>query len=965
MPFRCSEAGPSEWIDRSRTIEFRFEGHRYTAHPGDTVTSALLANGVTLLGRSFKYHRPRGAFSLANHDINALFSTADDTNIRGDVTPVEDGMALQAVNVRGGVERDKDRYLDRFGRFMPVGFYYKAFHRPKALFPFFEKAIRQRAGLGKVDTRWRPRRRSKRYAHCDVLVIGAGPSGMTAALEAADAGMEVLLVDENQHIGGSLDYQWPAETAASECPRLSERVHAHANITVRTEALALAYYAGQWVPVATTDGIIKVCARGIIVATGLLEQPPIFRNNDRPGVMLASGAQRLIRRFGVAPCQRTVVLTANAEGYQAALDLLRAGVDVAAVAALTAAGSDSPAAVALAEAGVPQLTNHTVYEVYGDQAVQGVRLGPIDGSDGDGQDYDCDGVVTSTGWAPAAHLLHEAGGAVRYDADLAMHVASSWPATVVPAGRVNGAFSLAQQAGDAANAARRLLAAIQGNPAPATEDWRDDQGHGSEWPIVRHPRGREFVDLDEDLQLKDLEQAAREGFDNIELMKRFSTVGMGPSQGKHSNINAIRILAASNGQGMDATGSTTARPMYHPVRMEDLAGRRFRPQRYTPIHDRHAALSGRFFEAGPWLRVSHYGASDDADARVEAEVNAVRRGVGLIDVSTLGKIEVVGPDAGRLLEGTYTARMANAKPGATRYALMVDDTGVIIDDGVVGRLAEDHYYLTATSGHAAATARTLKRHVVEWGLDARVVDRTGQLGALNLAGPLSRSVLARLTDLPLDEDAFPYLNIREAQLCGYPVRILRAGFVGELAFEIHMPAAGMGAIWDALIQAGGNDGISGFGVEAQRILRLEKGHIIVGQDTDGLTTPFDVGMAWAVHLKKPFFKGRGALSHLKGKSPKRLVAFAMPEAHDGPLPRECHLAIRNGDIVGRVTSIARSPTLGRPIGLAMIERGPGEDDESLTLRVDGGEYVTAERVRAPFYDPDGERQRLANEEVKS
>ncbi len=965
MPFRCSDAGSREWIDRSRRIEFSFEGRRYSAHPGDTITSALLANGVVVLGRSFKYHRPRGAFSLANHDINALFSTAEDTNIRGDVTPVEDGMALEAVNVRGTAARDKDRYLDWFGRFMPVGFYYKAFHRPKALFPWFEKAIRQRAGLGTVDTYWRPRRRPKRYAHCDVLVIGAGPSGMTAALEAAEAGLEVLLVDENPHIGGSLDYQWPLDTAEAACPSLAERVAAHSGITVQTKALAVAYYAGQWVPVATDEGIIKVCARGIVVATGLLEQPPICRNNDRPGVLLASGAQRLLRRFGVAPCQRAVVLTANAEGYQAALDLQYAGVEVAAVAALTEAGADSEAAAALTEAGVPRLAHHALYQVHGDNTVTGARLGPIDGSDADAQDYDCDGVIVSTGWAPAAHLLHEAGGKVRYDTELAMHVPSSWPASVVPAGRVNGAFTLAQQTADAVNAARRLVAALTGATVPAVEDWRDHQPHSAEWPIVRHSRAREFVDLDEDLQLKDLEQAAREGFDNIELMKRFSTVGMGPSQGKHSNINAIRILAASNGQGMDATGSTTARPMYHPVRMEDLAGRRFRPQRYTPIHDRHVALSGCLFEAGPWLRVGHYGDEASADDCVAAEVNTVRNGVGLIDVSTLGKIEVVGPDAARLLEGTYTARMANAKVGATRYALMVDDTGVIIDDGVVGRLAEDHYYLTAGSGHAAATARTLKRHAVEWGLDAHVVDRTGQLGALNLAGPLSRSVLARVSDMPLDEASFPYLNIRETRLCGYPVRLLRAGFVGELAFEIHMPAAGMGAVWDALMRAGADAGIAPFGVDAQRILRLEKGHIIVGQDTDGLTTPFDAGMSWAVHLKKPFFKGRGALAHLKGKSPKRLVAFALPTGYEGPLPRECHLAIRDGDIVGRVTSIARSPTLGRPIGLAMIERGLVEDDALLTLRVDNGQYITAERVRAPFYDPDGERQRVASEEVNS
>lgn len=962
MPFRCSEAGPAEWIDRSRTIHFTLRGQEYAAHPGDTVSSALLANGETLLGRSFKYHRPRGAFSMANHDINALFSDADDTNIRGDVTPVTDGMALEPVNARGGLARDKDRYLDWFGHFMPVGFYYKAFHRPRALFPYFERAIRERAGLGRVDTQWHARRRAKRYGHADVLVIGAGPAGLSAALEAARAGCSVILVDENPHVGGSLGYQSPRESLA-QYGHLIEDVHAESGIKVLTNAVALAYYSGHWVPVATPGGVEKICARGIVLATGLLEQPAVFRNNDRPGVMLASGAQRLLHRFGVAPCQRAVVLTANAEGYAAAHDLLQAGVTIEAVAAVTDAGSDCEAARALAAAGVSIWSRTTIYEVHGKDAVTGAALIASDG-DGEIREVGCDGVIMSTGWAPAAHLLHEAGGTVRYDPTLAMHVPAHWPESVIPAGRVNGAFGLEQRSLDGVVAARQVVAAMNGQAAPADAETRDTQPHGCEWPLMRHPMGREFVDLDEDLQIKDLEQAAREGFDNIELMKRFSTVGMGPSQGKHANINAIRILAAFNDQTMDGTGSTTARPMYHPVRMEDLAGRRLRPARYTPLHSRHAEHDACFFEAGAWLRVSHYGDSDKASACAAEEVRNVRQACGMIDVSTLGKIEVVGPDAARLLEGSYTMRMGNASPGKTRYALMVDDTGVIIDDGVVGRLSQDHYYLTATSGHAAATVRMLRRHVVEWGMNAHVVDRTGQLAAVNLAGPASRRVLSGLTDAALDDESFPYLAIREATVCGQPARLMRVGFVGELAYEIHVPADGVTAVWDAVMAAGKTAGIRPFGVEAQRILRLEKGHIIVGQDTDGLTTPFDCGMSWAVHLKKPFFKGRGALAHLKGQSKKQLVPFALPSHETGLLPRECHLVIRNGDIAGRITSIAHSPTLGQPIGMAMVDRELAESGESLTLRVDEGQLITAERVTAPFYDPKGERQRPATEEAE-
>jgi sarcosine oxidase subunit alpha len=481
---------------------------------------------------------------------------------------------------------------------------------------------------------------------------------------------------------------------------------------------------------------------------------------------------------------------------------------------------------------------------------------------------------------------------------------------------------------------------------------------------VKHPKGKNFVDFDEDLQLKDLINAAKEGFDNIELMKRFSTVGMGPSQGKHANMNGIRVLAAVTGRSIDQTGSTTARPMFHPVPVQALAGRRFRPERLTALHQWHLDNGAQMMEAGVWMRPEFYGRPEERAQAILREVQAVRTALGLIDVSTLGKIEVMGPDAGKLLDGTYTMRMSNIKLGMTRYALMVDDSGVIVDDGIVGRIAEDRFYVTATTSHADATFRTLSRHVIEWGLDVRLVNRTGTLAAMNLAGPHARTLIKPLTDIDLSEEHFPYLGCREGTLCGVPVRLIRVGFVGELGYEIHLPVDAAERIWNTLMEKGTEYGIRPFGVEAQRVLRLEKGHIIVGQDTDGLTNPFEANMPWAVPLKtKPWFTGKPSLALLKERCNRHLCGFMLPKGYSGERPKECHLLIENGDIAGRITSIAYSPSLGRYIGLAMVDMPLAATEGDFKVRVDSGELVSLEPCATPFYDAEGARQTVDLTEV--
>jgi sarcosine oxidase, subunit alpha len=465
--------------------------------------------------------------------------------------------------------------------------------------------------------------------------------------------------------------------------------------------------------------------------------------------------------------------------------------------------------------------------------------------------------------------------------------------------------------------------------------------------------------------LKDFHNAIQEGFDNIELMKRYSTVGMGPSQGKHSNMNALRILARLTGKEPQQVGTTTARPFFHPVPMAILAGRGFNPERRTPLHSRHEALGATWMPAGVWQRPEFYKvAGKERLDCIREEVAAVRQGVGLIDVGTLGKLEVIGPQAAEFLERVYTSNYANLKVGMTRYAVMCDESGVVIDDGVVARLAEDHFYFTTTTSGAATVYRELSRLNTMWRLDCGIVNHTGAFAAMNLAGPKSREVLATLTGLDLSAAAFPYLAVREGEVAvsggKIPARLMRVGFVGEWGYELHVPASMGGALWDALMTAGKAHAIRPFGVEAQRLLRLEKGHIIISQDTDGLTTPLEVGMGWAVKMSKPFFVGQRSLAAIAKKPQKQqLAGITFPVGYSGAVPLECNLVIKGGDIAGRITSIAFSPSLQRYIGLAFVRPDLAAIGSKLAIRLTDGSMVEAEVSPTPFYDPDNLKQKEA------
>lgn len=955
---------PDEWLDRSRTIGFRFEGRGFEGFAGDTVSSALWAAGRHTLGRSFKYHRPRGILSAANHDVNVMLQDGQRLNVRGDEQALRGGLDLTAVNTFGGLERDRAGVLGLMAPFLPVGFYYKAFHG-KRLFPMWERLFRRITGLGKVDFSTPHVRTPKRYDFCDVLVVGAGPSGLSAALTAAEAGARVVIVDENPHAGGSGLFQIGRDAERRLKTRLLlDQVQAHPNVRLLEATTAAAYYADQWVPLVDADKLTKMRARAIVMASGAFEQPAVFRNNDLPGVMLGSAMQRLIYRHAVRPARRAVVLAANADGYRVALDLLGAGTEVAAVVDMRAVVPASAEADALRRKGVECLAGHAVHAAHAGARghLAAVTLCRIDGTGralGAGKRIECDGLAMSTGWMPAANMLYQAGTRMQFDEQVQQFVPQTLPPGIYACGRVNGIYRLESRIADGRRAG--AAAAFHAGHGERIEVpvAAETESPSHPWPIVAHPRGKNFVDFDEDLQLRDFENAVQEGYDNIELLKRFSTVGMGPSQGKHSNMTALRILARLTGKTPQQVGTTTARPFFHPVPMSHLAGRGFSPQRHTPLQGRHAALGAVFLQAGAWERPEYYAVP--GKSRIDAirdEVRRVRTAVGIIDVGTLGKLEVRGPQAAEFLERVYTGRYANMKVGSTRYAVMCDESGVLSDEGVVARLAPDAFYFTTTTSGAATVYRELSRLIADWRLDCGLVNLTGAYAAVNLAGPAARKVLAQLTAMDLTSTGFPYLACRAGEVAGVPVRMMRVGFVGEWGYEIHVPAEYAPALWDALMHAGAGDGIGPFGVEAQRLLRLEKGHLIVGQDTDGLTTPWEVGMDWAVKLDKPYFIGKRSLEIVR-KRPLRQkqVGFRLAEGHAGPAPQECHLVIEDGDIAGRVTSIAWSPNVGRHIGLAFVQPAMAEPGRRFSVRLTDGSLVTAEVCATPFFDPADERQK--------
>jgi len=949
-------------ISRANPVSFRFEGRLCRGYEGDSISSALWANGFRILGRSFKYHRPRGFWGLDGIDSNVMVESAKRTNIRGDSTLIEEGMDIRAVNTLGSVRFDLLGILDKMSAFTPVGFYYKAFHS-KRLFPMYERRIRALAGLGAVNcAKGAGSPTPKDYAYCDVLVIGSGPSGLSAALSAAGAGAQVILVERNAQAGGTLTWQLGRDTPLYD---LHARVGSSNRIDVRTGTMAAGYYADHWIALVDGAKMTKCRAKAVILATGSLEQPAVFRNNDLPGVMMGSTAQRLMHQYGIKPCKRAVILTANSDGHRVAAELAEAGVIVRAIADLRPETEIGEAERKGAPPGTELIPAHTIHSAgrrFG--RLSNVKLcgttGPEGGPPGIVRTIRCDGLFMSVGWHPDDGLLRQAGATMVYNAGVGQFLPDSMPDGVFAAGRANGVYDFEDRMRDGEAAGNEAVAFLGlGAGSGTSRPSREKNRRSHEYPVIPHPRGKDFLDLDEDVQVKDIKNAFQEGYDNSELMKRYSTVGMGPSQGNHGNVLALKVLARLRGEDLDGKQTTTARPFISALPMGILAGRTFTPRRRTPMHAWHEERGVKFMYAGDWFRPEYYVVeSKPREECIGVEAINVRKNVGLIDLGTLGKIEISGTDAVAFIESLYTGLFTRLKVGMSRYGVACDETGVVIDDGVVARLAEDRFYVSTTTSGSDAVYREMQRWALIRGLDVVLVNATSAYGAMNLAGPKSRELLQPLTDVDLSREAFPYMGVREGAVAGVPARLSRVGFVGELGYEIHVPCEGALHVWTALVTAGEAHGIAPFGVEAQRLLRLEKGHIIVSQDTDGLTQPYEADLGWTLKMKKPFFVGQRTLEVMQARElTRQLVGFRFSADYAGPLPKECHLVLDGTDIAGRVTSIANSPTLGHPIGLAYVKPSQSKPGTKIRIRIEDAEEIEAEVVAIPFYDPEGERQK--------
>lgn len=953
---------PGEVIERKGSFSFSFDGKTYQAYPGDTIASALAAAGVKVFSRSFKYHRPRGLMCCAGHCPNCLVQVGDEPNVRACTRPVEPQMSVKAQNAWPSLNRDVMALTSLGDRFLPAGFYYKAFIRPQFLWPTFERMLRQAAGLGQVNPDTPSGRYDKQYLHADVAVIGGGPAGMSAALAATAGGARVLLIDENPALGGHLRFASPHTD--SPLPELVDAIHQVLNLSIHLNTAVLGWYEENWLSAAQKDRLFKIRAQSVIFSTGAYEQPLLFDDNDLPGVMLGSAVQRLVNLYGVAPGRKALIVTANDDGWAVAADLQSAGIEVAAVVDERLA-IDSSLIQGVIANGAAVHWSHTIVAAEGSGEVSQAIIAPVDEhgqiSTGAKQEVTCDLIAVSVGWAPANGLIYQANGKLAFNRQKAEFLPQSLPAGIFVAGRVAGSHDLSIQLREGRLVGQQAAAFLALVDAPAEEDGaginveKEAQPRRTSNLVYVPGKKKQFLCFCEDVTKKDLDQSIAEGYDSIELLKRYSTISMGPCQGKMCSLNTIHLCARANGQTVEETGTTTARPPMAPVSLAVLAGQNMEPVRVSPVHGWHQDHGAKMMVAGLWLRPEHYG--DPA-----AEAQAVRQRAGLIDVSTLGKLRLNGPGVPDLLDRIYVNKWQKLAVGRIRYGLMCNDEGIILDDGVTARVADQEWYMTTTSSGATTIYEWIQWWLQSgWGQGVNISDLTEVHAAFNLAGPKAREVLQALTGADVSNEAFPYLHLRKVTLAGVPCRLLRIGFTGELSYEIHCPAGYGRSLWEAVMAAGEPFGISPFGVEAQRILRLEKAHIIVGQDTDALSDPISADMAWTVKLDKADFLGQRPLVRISKDGPQqRLVGFKIKNGQ--PLPEEGLQIVEVGNdgqtnIIGWVTSSRYSPTLGEAIGLCWLPAALAEKEGAVfTIRRDGT-AIEAQVHHGSFYDPEGARLR--------
>ncbi|WP_249138386.1 sarcosine oxidase subunit alpha family protein [Phenylobacterium montanum] len=980
-------------IDRSKPVRFTFDGASYQGFEGDTLASALLANGVHLMGRSFKYHRPRGVIASGSDEPNALVDVRRDAarsapNLRATQVELYDGLSSESQNRWPSLSFDVGALNELIAPFISAGFYYKTFMWPrKAWDKLYEPFIRSAAGLGKAPGAPDPDRYLSRYAHCEVLVVGAGPAGIAAALAAAEGGGRVMLVDEQAEMGGSLLAATEAfidgEPAGEWAAKALATLAANPRVTLLSRATAFGYFAHNMIGVAERltehlaqpkagqprERLWQVRAKEVVLAAGSIERPLVFPDNDRPGVMLAEAARTYLRRYGVLPGRRVVIATGHDGAYRAALDLHRAGVEIAAIADVRPDPS-GPLVDAARAAKLPIRAGCAITGTYGTKRVSGARLSKITGAGqvGAAETVACDAVLMSGGFTPSVHLFSQSRGKLTWDENLQAYLPGQSAEAERSAGACRGRFGLAEALADgwAAGAEAAGVAAQRSFQVKATEP--APEGVIGALPHDRGVQARAFVDWQNDVTTKDLKLAVREGFQSIEHIKRYTTTGMATDQGKTSNINALGVVSDALGKPIPKIGLTTFRMPYTPVTFGVLAGLAredlFDPIRTTPIHTWAAEQGAVFEDVSLWKRARYFPrGSEDMEAAVRRECLAVRSSCGIFDASTLGKIEVVGPDAAEFMNRMYVNAWTKLGVGKCRYGVLCREDGFVTDDGVVGRIAKDRFHVTTTTGGAPRVLSMMEDYLqTEWpDLNVWLTSTTEEWAVIALQGPKAREILSGLVEgIDLSPEALPHMSLGHGTICGVPTRLFRVSFTGELGFEVNVAPDHARAVWEAIWAAGQPYGLTPYGTETMHVLRAEKGFIIVGQETDGTATPDDVGLSWCIGKAKPDFVGKRSLARPSMADPDRKQLVGLLTANPETVLEEgAQIVATRGQappmtLIGHVTSSYYSAVLGRSIALAMVRGGRAKVGQTLFSPSPGGD-IPVQVVSPVFYDSEGAR----------
>ena len=991
---------PGGRINRSKPVRFTFDGQTYQGYEGDTLASALLSNGVHLMGRSFKYHRPRGVLTAGSEEPNALVTVTrgqgrTTPNLRATQVELYDGLAATSQNRFPSLNFDLGEVNDVLSPFFGAGFYYKTFMHPRGAWEkIYEPIIRRAAGLGEAPKEPDPDHYANRFTHCDVLIAGGGAAGIAAALSAAKTGARVILADEQNEFGGAMlserSAQIDGKSALQWVQDSLATLRTLQNVTLLPRTTVFGYFQQNFLALVerVTDHVAapaadqprermwQVRAKEVIIAAGAHERPLVFSGNDRPGVLLAEAARTYCNRYGVLVGRNIVLFTADDSAYAAALDLAHAGATIVAIADLRQ-DPQGPGFEAARAAKLPVMTGTVIIEALGRLRVSGAMLGSI-GADGQVRPAGtiaCDAILMSGGWTPSVHLFSQSRGKLAYDAEQQIYIPGRPAQRERSVGGAKGTFSLTallaegHQAGAQA-ASEAGFASASEMPPSGTGDYPARGGFIGAVPRPQGSKsGKAFVDFQNDVKSSDIVSATQEGFRSIEHVKRYTTTGMATDQGKTSNMNALAIASSALAKSIPEVGLTTFRLPYTPVTFGSIAGHArgdlFDPVRQTPIHAWADAQGAAFEDVGLWKRAWYFPQSGETmHQAVLRECRTVRDSAGLFDASTLGKIEIVGPDAAEFMNRLYTNPWTKLEPGRCRYGLMLNEAGFVIDDGVIGRMAQDRFHVTTTTGGAPRVLAHMEDYLQTEFTDLKVwlTSTTEQWAVIAVQGPKARDIIAPFVEgIDLSDSAMPHMSVRTGHICGVETRLFRVSFTGELGFEVNVPADYGRSVWEALWAEAQKYGACAYGTETMHVLRAEKGYIIIGQDTDGTVTPNDLGLDWAIGKAKPDFVGKRSLTRPDLIAPHRpqFVGLLTADPHYVPDMGAQIVPVANpapgSAALGFVSSAYESAALGRSIALGLVANGRTRIGETIYITRLEGPPIPATITDTVFFDKEGTR----------